>query len=316
MVVKRVIVRIRTVAILLAGIVLLSLGITALTCPRENRADEDFSVVAATYPMYTAALQVVGDVSGVSVACLTQPTAGCTHDYQLSPSEMKLLSAADVLVRNGMGADDFLERAVDVQSHLTEIDVSEGLEAIASHGHHSHEEEHDHEEEVNEHLWVSPSRYAQQIENLRDGLCKADPSHAAEYTANASDYLAKIRAIHARFVQVGTALSADGAVLFHDSVAYAAQEMDIPALAVLPLGEEQGISAGELAEAVQAAKGKRVLLLYDSQYTTQDVSAEMKDSHVISVIFNTAVMPCQGIDDRDTWLAAMEENLKRLEAAV
>ncbi|MBR2338358.1 MAG: zinc ABC transporter substrate-binding protein [Clostridia bacterium] len=308
-------VRVIAIVLLMAGIAMASLGLTALTYEPAQKND-GLSVVAATYPMYTAALQVVGDAPNVSVTCLIQPTAGCAHDYQLSPDEMAALSAADVLVRNGVGADDFLEGALTALPHLTQLHVSEGVEVLDAHGHHNHDHVHHDTFEANEHVWVSPSRYAQQVEKLRDGLCAADPAHAEQYTVNAAAYLEKIEQVHTRFVQVGAALKMDGAVLFHDSAAYAADELEIPVAAILPLGEEQGISAGDLTAAAQAVAGKRVLLLYDSQYASQEFSLDEYATHAVTVILDTAVLPRAGVADKDRWLHAMTENLKRLEAAI
>lgn len=300
-------VKLRWVALLLAAIAIGSLGITALTYT-ETETSGTFSVTAATYPLYTAALNVVGDTAGVTVSCLIQPTAGCAHDYQLSPAEMRRLSTAHVVVRGG--DDAFLNGALATLPEVVQVDTLQGVDLLET-CHEEHHHDHGHGE-YNYHSFVSPARYAKQVENLRDGLCAADPKNAAAYTRNAAAYLEKIRNLQARL----TALPVDGAVVFHDSVAYVAEAVGLPVLATLPLGEESGVSAADLAEAAEAVQGKRVVLLYDSQFAEQDFSLDAYAACAVTVIWDTAVLPRDGVAPQNAWLYAMEQNLKAWEAAV
>jgi zinc transport system substrate-binding protein len=305
------------VALLLTGIAVLSMGITAFTYKRSAKEDDGFTVTASFYPMYTAALQVVGDALGVSVNCLTAPTAGCLHDYQLSPDEMAVLSQTDVLVLNGAGAESFLDQALTAVSEVTLIDTSEGVEVSAAEEEHDHDH-HTHEEVgVNEHLWVSPARYARQVENLRDGLCRADPARADIYTRNAAAYLEKIEGIRQEMeTLVFAGDDRHKAVLFHDSPAYLAQDLMLDVVAVLPVGEDQGVSANTLAQAAEAVRGQQVLLIYDKQYPADDLSLNAYAARTENVILDTAVQPTEGIAHRDAWIAAMESNLQAFKEAL
>lgn len=159
------------VLLLMAGIAAVSIGITALLGQYRTRREDGFAVMASFYPMYTAALQVAEGIDGVTVSCLTQPQTGCLHDYQLSPGEMIALKEADILVLNGAGAETFLSSALAQLPGLRVADTSEGIPLLEGQGHtHEHDgsetaEEHAHA--VNEHIWMSPARYARQVENLR-----------------------------------------------------------------------------------------------------------------------------------------------------
>ena len=299
------------VCVLLFGIAAVSLGLTALTFTPVNKTAA-LSVTATTYPMYTAALQVVGDAEGVSVNCLTAPTAGCLHDYQLSPAEMTLLSETNLLVMNGGGAEAFLQTALAALPTLDRIDTSADIDLLCA-------EEHEHDDgrhhgEYNEHLWVSPARYAAQVRALRDGLCAKDPANADRYTANANAYLAQIAAVEQRLT--AATLSADGAVLFHDSVAYAADALGLTPLATLPIGEDNGIAVGELTAAAEAVRGEKAVLLFDSQYPVDTLSLDTYASETTVLVWDTAVVPQAGVADKDAWLSAMQHNLNALEAIV
>lgn len=299
----------RKSALLMALIAAVSLGISSFTY-RPLKTDDTVTVTAAFYPMYTAALQIVGDADGVTVQCLTAPTSGCLHDYQLSPSEMLTLTNTDILLLNGAGAESFLTAALSSLTHLVCIDSSVGIDLkhAESDGHHH---DHHHEgETLNSHLWTSPSLYAQQIKTLRDGLCNADPARATIYTENANAYLQKINAL----IQRANAVSlTDTAILFHDSAVYFADSCHLTVGAVLPAETESGLSAAQLTEAASAITNKRALFICDDQYPvhTDLLSPYAASFSVLSL--DTAVTPKSGVADAERWLQAMNHNLTQLE---
>lgn len=296
-------------ALLMAVILTVSLGISSFTYHSPKDTDDTFTVTAAFYPMYTAALQIVGDADGVTVRCLTSPTGGCLHDYQLSPSEMAMLTDTDILLLNGAGAESFLTAALSALPSLSCIDASVGVAVEHANDGHHHEHEHEHGE-LNSHLWTSPSLYAQQVENLRDGLCKADPDRAGLYTANAAAYLEKIRSLAERANAISLT---DTAILFHDSAVYFADGCHLSVGAVLPADTESGLSAAQLTGAAAAITDKHTLFICDDQYPVNtDLLSPYAASFAV-VSLDTAVTPKDGIPDAERWLWAMDRNLQQLE---
>ena len=298
----------RLVAMLLFGILLGSLGISAVTYTPLSQT-EGLTVTAATFPVYTIALNVVGDTPDVTVRCLIQPTVGCNHEYQLSPSERQLLASSQVILRGD--GDEFLDAVLEAGSAVTPIEtVKDGQRLPAFH--HGHEEGDGHHHEDNPHSWVSPERYRRQVEAVRDGLCAADPVHADAYRRNAAAYLAKIEAVAAAF----SAVSADGVVVFHESMAYAAEFLGLPVIATVPLGEEGDVLTADLAAATEAVQGKTVIFLYDKQVAVQTFGLEAYAARAMTVVWDTAVVPQDGVSPNDAWIYAMEQNRKEWEAAV
>lgn len=301
-----------SVALLLCLIVFVSLGLTAVFGVKAPEKTDDMAVVASFYPLYTAALNVVGACDGVTVSCLTAPQAGCLHDYQLSPAERAALGEADVLIQNGGGMESFLEAALESLPELTVMDISAGLELLTCEEH-EHGHDHDHDHSVNAHLWVDPALYAEQVKRVRDGLCEADPVHAAEYTANAKAYLEKIAAVEQQLHDI--ALPFSHALLFHESVAYAARTLRLETVGTLPLGEDTAASAADLTAIANALKGKAVLLLYDNQYTALYESLAVYADKAAIVRWDIAVRPINGVAAKDVWLFAMRQNINALKEA-
>lgn len=318
------------VALLLAGILAVSALLTVFTGTVE-KTDDRPQVMVTVYPLYVAVQNVVGDTDGVVLHSLTGSTSGCLHDYQLSPKDRLSLQQADLLLLNGAGAEVFLADLLPQLTHTTVVDTSAGMDLLpATHGHdhdHAHEEEklhadHDHDGGMaadhdealpfgyNNHVWVSPTLYAAQIQAVTQALCTLDPAHKAEYTANGQAYGDKVLAMGNRLRQAAQKLPSAACITFHDSLLYLARDMGLTAVATLQVGEEAGVSAGDLAVVKQAvAADKNTLLLYDNQYTVryEAVDQLVPRSHVLAL--DAGVVAHGKPTD---WLDAMEHNLQLL----
>lgn len=306
------------VALLMAGIAAASVLLTAaaalLPGGGGRRTAGKTRIVASFYPVYIAALNLTDGIDGVEVESLTGPTAGCLHDYQLSPANRIALSQADLLVINGAGAEAFLDDVLAQSPALPVIDTASGLpllhagEAAGEEDHADHTHPHVHD---NEHIWTSPALYHRQVENLRDGLCRCDPENAPQYRENAAAYLEAIDRLDGRLKAAAAALPYKTAVTFHDSLAYMARDWGLTVSAALSLGEEAGATASDIARAEQAAaQAGRILLLYDSQYPAEYAYIGAAALESRALLLDTGVT---GAADKNAWLDAMERNIHMLQ---
>ena len=299
------------ILLMLVLIAAAGIGITLLRGGRAVGQADVLHIVTTVRPLYAAALQLTDGVPDVRVENLTGSSTGCLHDYQLSPANRLSLARADLVVLNGAGAEGFLDEVLP-QLDAAVADTSAGIDLLAGHEHdHEHDHEDDHDHAVNEHIWVSPTRYAAQVRTLTAALQAADSAHAAQYAQNAARYLAQIQTTEERMQALRQRMQGRRCVLFHDSLAYLADELSLQVAAVLPVGEDSGVSAGELAEAERIARDDpAVLLIYDDQYTTRFGSVDRQVSADRVLALDTAV---KGEGRADDWLQAMERTLSRLE---
>lgn len=302
--------KIGAVALLMGGIVLVSAVITAFTGVSRRQPEGRLQLVASFYPVTIAALNVTDGVEGISLQSLAGPQTGCLHDYQLSPDNQMALEGADVLLLSGAGAEAFLDDALTSLPDLPVIDMAQGIDLLGS-DHIRAEEDH---ALYNEHIWTSPARYARQVQNLCDGLCRIDPDHASAYQANTRRYLDEVNAIGDELQELAAGMPAADGVLFHESLAYLAQDLGVPVVATIPMGEDEPISAAMLAQAEQAIRPQHPLwLLYDAQYPTDDYDyLGQKAVYCHKLTLDTGV---SGDVDKDAWLTAMRDNLRQLREA-
>lgn len=304
--------KISAVALLMAGIVLLSAIITAFTGVSHQKQEDRWQIVASFYPVYIAALNVTDGVEGISLQTLAGPQTGCLHDYQLSPDNQIALEKADVLLLSGAGAEEFLEDALVPLSDLPVIDMAQSIDLLGSD--HVHEGEGHTHTLYNEHIWTSPARYAKQVQNLCDGLSQLDPDNAAAYQANTRRYLAEIEDVQTSLAEIANMLPDIDSIIFHESLAYLVQDLGLTVTAEIPMGEDEPISAATLAQAEQAIRADRDLwLLYDAQYPSNDYDyLGQKAAHSHKLVLDMGV---SGDVDKNAWLTAMRSNLEQLREA-
>lgn len=287
------------IAASLAGLGLFTLqGASAASSPGTLR------ILATTYPVYLLARNVVQNRPGAQVDLLIPAQTGCPHDYALTPKDMQKLAQADVLLLNGLGLDDFMQKALpNAKPGLAVVDSSAGITPVMEadgeedehqeaadghdgHGHAavSHEQEksgHDHAHEhghvhdhggVNPHAFASPVQAGIMVKNMADGLAKADPQHAATYEANAQAYGKVLANLGERLATLGNKSSNKGIALMHDALVYMARDGGLEVVAVIQENEEAQPSAARLLKVAEVLREhKPALIASEPQYSDKAV---------------------------------------------
>ena len=206
--------------------------------PQKSDGNSDQSklnVVTTFLPMTLFTEAVAGECA--TVTALIPPNLG-PHDFQATPSDIAALSNASVLVKNGLGMEYFLDKltASAENDSLKVIDTSRGVAVIES----DEEEDGDHggdHGEVNPHIWLDPLRAVQQVENIRDGLVKADPDCTDGYTQRAAAYSEKLKGLNTTFANQLKPFRGQTFIAFHDFAPYFAERYDLKAEFVVDVPE-------------------------------------------------------------------------------
>ena len=228
-------------SLLLSGLLLLTAcGGGTASAPAEE--DDTLRILATTYPVYLFTTAVTEGVEGVEVTRLIREEISCLHDYTLTVNDMKAIEAADVIVMNGVGLEDFMADAL-ASSDAPVIDCSQGVALLAALGH----EGHDHDAEYDPHIWMDPDRAAQMVWNVATVLSELDTMNGDLYTANASAAEARLQS------EVNRVEDPDdlaGLITFHDGFQYFAQATGLDLLKAIEEEEGAEASAAEIKEIV------------------------------------------------------------------
>ncbi|MBE9113770.1 zinc ABC transporter substrate-binding protein [Nodosilinea sp. LEGE 07298] len=292
----------RRTALLLASSVAVALGSCAsgTTDVADTEAPDgaiatDLTVMTTILPITQFTNAVVGDRAEVIPL---MPTDVDPHDFQASPADVQALVNADVLVKNGLEMEFFLDDLIAnaENSDLVIIDSSEGIavlanEAVEGHSHgkadddghdHDHDHSHDHDQEEagataadheheeaghhhhgenNPHVWLDPKRAIQQVENIRDGMIAVDPEGEEIYTANAAAFIAELEALDAEITEQLAPFAGQTFVAFHDFAPYFAESYGLAAefLVDVPTVSPAPEDVKRVMDTVQASNLKTIL---------------------------------------------------------
>ena len=216
----------------------------------------------------------------------------------------------------------------DEHNHEEDEDSHEEDEHNHEEDEHSHEEdEHNHEEdehnhdehehshgEYNAHAWISTELYKQQVQVVADGLAKADPSHATQYENNAKQYIKKIEALQTLMEEMKSVTEGKKIVIFHEAFAYLAQELGMEVVESMEVESDAGLSAGQIKDLIDEVKDSGAdLLLSEKQYSGNIGHTVEEETGILDLTLDSCVT---GDMDKDSYLKAMEENLRVLKEAL
>ncbi|POH63784.1 zinc ABC transporter substrate-binding protein [Cryobacterium sp. TMN-39-2] len=194
----------------LAASAALVLAGCSTTATNAAGSDGDLKVVATTTQIADLTRNIVGDADGVTITQLIQPNQSA-HSYDPSVADLTALGAADVLVINGVGLEEWLDDAIEASGFDgVTIDSDEGItiqgveagheeeaahedEAAQEEAGHEDEAEHDHDHAGgNPHIWTDVKNAEAMVATIADGLAGASTSHAADFEANEAVYTAQL----------------------------------------------------------------------------------------------------------------------------
>jgi zinc transport system substrate-binding protein len=271
-------------------------------------------IVTTFLPIHLFTKAVVGDTGQVDI--LVSPGTE-VHDYQASPDDVKMLAAANVLVENGLGIEEFLESLVANagNSKLQQIIASEEIEVIEEEE--REPAEHQKEEELhakggNPHVWLDPVLAQQQIANIRDRLIAINPNNADDYRTNAESYIQRLQQLDNEFNQRLAPVKGCNFITFHDAFPYLAQRYGLKQEAIVEIPEDN-ITPKDIQRVQQAANQYQVKALLT------EPGIEDKRIQQISSDLNlplAAIDPLEsGQTDPQYYFQVMRGNLEALKRA-
>ena len=220
----------------------LLLMVLLVSCSNSKKTDRNsdqskLNVVTTFLPITLFTEAVAGECA--TVTSLIPPNLG-PHDFQATPADISALSNASVLVKNGLGMEYFLDKLITSANNnsLQVVDTSRGVAVIRSDDDQDEAKQGVQEYgEVNPHIWLDPLRAVQQVENIRDGLVKADPECADGYTKRAAAYASQLKGLNTTIATQLKPFRGQTFIAFHDFAPYFAERYGLKADFVVDVPE-------------------------------------------------------------------------------
>ena len=243
------------------------LGVAACggsTANGNGRSPDSLTVVTTTTVFADIVRNVGGDL--VDVTSLV-PKGGDVHTFEPKPADIQTVSRAKLLVMNGLGLDDWLEKTITNASAsgtpLIKLGVDlPGVELLRG----------EDPGTENPHLWMNVEYGKGYVDRIAQSLISLDPAHAAQYGMQATAYKARLDSLDASVrSRIATIPEANRKlVTFHDAFPYYARAYGITIVGVAVQAPGQDPSAGYTAQLITAIRAAGVKAIFsEAQFPTR-----------------------------------------------
>ncbi len=275
----------RPIAVFLAAAAAIAMA-GCVGAPTSGDASGKLTVVTTTTVFADMVSNVGGDL--VSVTSIVPKNAD-VHTFEPRPADVRTVASAKLLVMNGLGLDDWLQKTITDASAAGTPLLQLGVDlpgVILLPGETSATE--------NPHLWMDVKYAELYVDRIAQALGSADPAHAAAYETQAAAYKQQLEALDSWVrTQIATIPEANRKlVTFHDAFPYYAREYGITIVGVAVEAPGQDPSAGYTAQLITAIKNAGVKAIFsEAQFPAKlvDELASETGCKVVSNLYDDAL---------------------------
>ena len=193
--------------------------------PTPDLAAEPPLRVLATLPdLWSITRSIVGDLGRVDVA--TRPGQN-PHDLEIRPSQILLVKRAEILVRNGLEEDAWIDPVVEssgnprlLRGSTSVIEAAQGLALLKIPSGRVDRSLGDVHPSGNPHFTLDPGTMPTVSASIADGLARLRPDLASRLEANRREFLARVESRFQRWREVLAPYRGARVVSYHDSWPY------------------------------------------------------------------------------------------------
>jgi zinc/manganese transport system substrate-binding protein/manganese/iron transport system substrate-binding protein len=286
---------------------LMAIALVACQSPGGSPSPGSTLKVVTTTTVFADIVHNVGG-SRVAVSSIIPPGVG-PEDYEPKPDDAVRLAGAQLIVSNGVGLDNFLDRLLVSGNggETPRLVLGDGIPTITIDG------------EPNPHFWLDPMLVKQYyLPAIVAKLSEVDPDGHATYQANADAYGAQLDQLDAELKAKIEEIPADNRklVTFHDAFPYFARHFGFELIGVILANVGQDPSASELAALVDKVKAAHVKAVFsEAQFSprlAETLATEAGIEQVVTTLYNDALGPAPA----DTYLGLMRWNVDQIVPAL
>lgn len=281
--------------IILALVLLVSIIIYKNVTAKPKEQNDKFKIVTTFYPIYIMTENITQGAKNVELINMTDVNVGCLHDYTLSTENMKKIEKADVIIQNGLGLENFIDKILTTYSNIKMIDSSSNITNKI---------------EENAHIWTSLTNYIAQVEEISNQLIEINPENAEIYKKNKEEYITKIQNLKEKYNKELKNLQNKKAICLNEAIPYLAKDVNLEIISVETNHEESSLSAEKMKELINQMKNENITsILIGDEDNMQSAQTLAKETGAKIYKLKTGL---KGNLDKNAYIQDMEENLQKL----
>ena len=271
---------------------------------------ESADIAATTLPIYEFTSRLCQG-TGLTVTRLVTESVSCLHDYSLNVRQVRAAEAADVIVINGAGLEEFME---DLLYGADVIDASQGVHIHEGGHHHEHDAghtEHDgHNHETDSHIWLSPENALVMAQNIASGLSARYPEHGEIFENNLTALLSDINRLQEYADGQLGSLTCRNLITFHDGFSYLAESFGLEILEAVEEESGSEASASELIHLIDIVREHQLPAIF------VETNGSCSAASIISAETGAEIFTLDMAMSGESWFDAMYHNIDTLKEAL
>lgn len=245
----------------------------------------ELNVVSSIKPIQLISTAVVGNLGQSKV--LLPPSAN-PHNYQLRPSQLRLLNEADLFVWVGPELEQFLVKVLKSNS-VKQIDLIKTLgikseEDTHTPSGHSHTHAHAHEGSFDPHIWLDPGLASLIAEAIYKELSLQHPELAPQLNQNLMRFQNKLSIVESEITAILTNKNTVDIYTFHQAFSHFAEHFGMVISGTITTTPEARPGARHLSELTNELQEKqKICLIKEPNFKAPYIDSIAKGLEVIAV---------------------------------
>ncbi len=260
--------------VIIAAVICLGMGLQACQNPAP-RTDTKLRVLTTIAPLYSFTKNVAGDTAHVENLL---PSGAGPHEYSFSPADVRKAAKADLLVKNGVNLESWMQKlttaAEEVRASsglekgdLYIVDTSEGVEILG----------------MDPHIWLSPKNAVLQVNNIKDALIMVDPDNSELYRRNAEGYIQRLNKLDREIRDEISSWKMRQFISFHSAFQYFAGDYGLEQVAVIQQTPETEPSPRHIAHVIETVRSKGIPSIFTEPGTSHKIVTSLAEDLKLKV---------------------------------
>lgn len=179
------------------------------------------------------------------------------HTFDPRPSDTRAVYNADVLIKIGIGLDDWADKvaAASGNKKLIVIETSKGVNVISSPGEnpsHTH---------GNPHIWHDPENAKVMVENIYQAFIKVSPANADYFKVNKDASIARLTDLDKELDATISDIKDRRVVTYHPGWAYLLRRFQLREMFSIEKAPGREPSAREIARGIETIRKENIRLI-------------------------------------------------------
>lgn len=220
----------------------------------------------------------------------------CSHEYEPSAKDMKLLAKCDVFIKIGMNADSWAEKLTQgvISKKTLLIDSSQEIKIIKIRG------------IENPHYWGNPENVKIIAKNILNGFCSIKPEWKNYFQKNYDKYLKKVDQTIADLKLKSAKIAKKPFISYSNAFPYFYNYFGFQNLMTIETSCEQEVSPKDIAAAAKLMKQQQIKVIIGDAAEPNEPDGLVKETKAKKVLLWATT------DESEDYLETLRRNVETM----